>query len=110
MSGFILLAAASRQDAISIGLLTSMDTDLATLRDAVEAEWTSRSRYLQDAPPTLVNESINAVGGSIEPGSQASITALLVALLAYEDSMASRIVGRLGVTPKDLAAKLTNLT
>jgi ATP-dependent Clp protease ATP-binding subunit ClpA len=110
LSGFILLAAASGQDAGAIALLRSMNADLATLMNAVEVEWSSRSQYLQDAPPTLVNESINAVAGAIEPGSTASVTALLVAMLAYEDSMASRIVARLGVTPKQLASKLTNTT
>ncbi len=110
LSGFILLAAASGQDAVGIALLRSMNTNLATLINAVEAEWSSRSPYLQDAPPTLVNESINAVAGAIEPGSTASVTALLVAMLAYEGSMASRIVARLGVTPKRLASNLAHIT
>jgi ATP-dependent Clp protease ATP-binding subunit ClpA len=110
LSGFILLATASGQDAVAIALLRFMNTDLATLTNSVEAEWSSRSQYLQDAPPTLVNESINAVAGAIEPGGAASVTALLVAMLAYEDSMISRIVARLGVTPKQLASKLTNTT
>jgi len=110
LSGFILLAAASGQDAVGIALLVSMNTNLATLMNAVEAEWSSRSPYLQDAPPTLVNESINAVAGAIEPGSTASVTSLLVAMLAYEGSMASRIVARLGVTPKQLASNLAHIT
>jgi ATP-dependent Clp protease ATP-binding subunit ClpA len=106
ISGFILLSAASRQDAIAVRLLESMKTDIGTLTEAVDAEWKSRSQYFQDRPPTLVNESIGMVVGSIQEGGQASVEALIVAMLAYEDSMAVRVVTRLGIEPTVVAAAL----
>jgi hypothetical protein len=84
-----------------------MKSDLTALRNAVDAEWNSRSRYLQDRPPTLVNEAINAVTDSTQARGQAGVEDLIVAMLGYEDSMASRVVARLGVAPKDVINELS---
>jgi ATP-dependent Clp protease ATP-binding subunit ClpA len=106
LSGFILLAAASRPGPIAARLLESMKTDVVALRAAVDAEWASKSGHLQDRPPTLVNEAIRAVVNSTQGGGQAGVEALLAVLLGYEDSMATRVVARLGVDPKHVIAVL----
>jgi ATP-dependent Clp protease ATP-binding subunit ClpA len=109
VSGLILLAAASRDDSVSRRLLQAMKTDLATLTSAVDADWkASRSQFLLDRPVTLIKEAIFAVGDSTHAPVQAGVEDLIVAMLGYEDSMASRVVTRLGIAPEDVVTELSH--
>jgi ATP-dependent Clp protease ATP-binding subunit ClpA len=107
VSGLILLAAASREDSVSKRLRQAMETDLATLTSAVDAEWASRSQFLQDRPVTLIKDAINAAADSTQAHGLAGVEDLIVAMLGYEDSMASRVVARLGIAPKDVVNELS---
>jgi hypothetical protein len=108
VSGLIMLAAASKGDLFSAKLLNAMGTDLSGLVAAVDAEWSDRSRYLQDQPVTLVNEAINSTVAATPPNLHPSIETLLAATLGFDDSMASRVVRRLGVEPSSVATELNN--
>jgi len=109
VSGLILLAAASKGDAFSAKLLSAMRTDLSTLVAATDAEWSERSRYLQDEPATVVNEAINSTAAATPPNRHPGIETLLAAMLSFDKSMASRVVRRLGGVPDALAKQLNNL-
>jgi len=108
VSGLILLAAASRDDSVSKRLLQAMKTDLATLTSAVDADWkASRSQFLLDRPVTLIKEAINTVADATPAHAQAGVEDLIVAMLGYEESMASRVLARLGIAPKDVVTELS---
>jgi ATP-dependent Clp protease ATP-binding subunit ClpA len=106
VSGLILHAAANAGDRFSARLLEAMGTDLDTLNSAVDAEWSSRSRWLQDQPFSLLNEAFQKVAADSEPGTDLRLGTLLAAMLGYPDSMASRVLKRIGIEPAILAPRL----
>lgn len=106
ISGFILYAAAKAGDQFAAVLLEAMGCDLDRLAQATDAEWSGRSKYLQDRPTTLVNEAFQKVAGEAQPGSELRLSVLLAAMLAYPESMATRVAVRVGIEPKVLAERL----
>ena len=110
VSGLILYAAAVTGDAFATRLCEAMGCDLDRLGQAVDAEWSSRSPYLQDRPATLVNEAFQSVAsGAANTTLELRLPALLIAMLDYPDSMASRLARRLDVEPAVLARRLSEL-
>jgi len=110
VSGLILYAAAVAGDALAARICEAMGCDLERLGQAVDAEWSSRSPYLQDRPATLVNEAFQSVAsGAANPTLELRLPALLIAMLDYPDSMASRLASRLDVEPAVLARRLSDL-
>src|SRR6266850_8497699 len=110
VSGLILYEAAVAGDAFATRLCEAMGCDLDRLGQAVDAEWTSRSPYLQDRPATLVNEAFQSVAsGAANTTLELRLPALLIAMLDYPDSMASRLARRLDVEPAVLARRLSEL-
>ncbi len=108
VSGLILYAAARADDELAGSLVKAMSTELDTLGQAVDAEWSSRNRFLQDQPFTLVNEVFQSVASELGPGQQPRLSTFLAKVLGYPDSMASRVVRRLGVEPTDVALHLAS--
>jgi len=106
VSGLVLNAAANAGDSLSARLLEAMGTDLKTFNSAVDAEWSARSRWLQDQPFTLVNEAFQKVAANSEPGTDLRLETLLAVMLGYPDSMASRVVRRIGIEPEILAERI----
>jgi len=106
VSGLMPYAAANAGDQFSAALLGAIDADLDRLGAAVDDEWNARSKWLQDQPSTLLNEAFEAVAASAEPGAQLKLAALLAEILGHPDSMATRIVRRVGGDPKRLAEAL----
>jgi ATP-dependent Clp protease ATP-binding subunit ClpA len=106
VSGLILYAAANAGDRFSARLLEAMGTDLDTLNSAVDAEWSSRSVWLQDQPFSLLNEAFQKVVA--DSGTRLRLGTLLAATLGYPDSMASRVVKRIGIEPAILAPRLAS--
>jgi hypothetical protein len=106
ISGLIVYAAAKADDEFAFLLLEALGCDLHKLADAIDAEWAGRSEYLQDRPATLVNQAFNSLAAVAQPGSEFHLPALVAAMLAYPDSMASRVATRVGVDPKMLAERL----
>ena len=109
VSGLVLHMAAKAEDDFAARLLDAMGCDLSRLDQAVDAEWSARSPYMQDRPATLVNKAFNAVASEAQPDTELQLEALLVRMLSYPDSMASRVAARLGVEPHVLAQRLTEL-
>ena len=106
VSGLMLYAAANAGDQFSTALLALIDADLDTLSAAVDAEWNARSKWLQDQPFTLLNEAFEAVAATAQPDAQLKLSALLAEILGHPDSMATRIVRRVGGDPKRVAEAL----
>jgi len=110
VSGLILYAAAIAGDSFATRLCEAMGCDLDRLGQAVDAEWGSRSPVLQDRPATLVNEAFQSVAsGAANTTLELRLPALLIAMLGYPDSMASRLARRLDVEPAVLAGRLSEL-
>ena len=107
-SGLILAAAANANDDFADRLLRALNTNVEALNAAVDAEWSARATSLKDEPVTLLNESFHSVAAAALPEADLHLEALLANLLGYPDSMASRIVRRLGGDPIDVAARLSS--
>ena len=110
VSGLILYSAAKAGDNFSTALLEALDTDLDTLNAAIDTEWAERSAWTQDQPFTVVKESFQGVADESPPGAELHLLSLLVKMLEYPDSMASRVIKRMGVEPETLARRLTSET
>ena len=106
VSGFILLAAVSRGDEISKRLVSAIGAAPDAIAGAVEAEWQSASQHRQDVPATLVNQGINEVVNAQPITGRSMVERLIAVMLAHETSMASRVLGRLGIAPQDVAHRL----
>jgi len=106
VSGLLLRAAASAEGTLSARLLEALRTDIETLNAAVDAEWNSRSRWTQDQPFTIVKEAFEAVDRDSPTNSELHLDALLANMLRFPDSMASRVVRRLGGEPSAVAEHL----
>ncbi|SRR6266851_2250778 len=109
ISGLILHVAAKAQDDFAALLLDAVGGDLSRLDEAVDAEWSARSPFMQDRPATLVNEAFDAIASEAQPDTELQLAALLVRILSYPDSMASRVAVRVGVEPHVLAQRLTEI-
>ena len=110
VSGLILYAAAITGDTFATRLCEAMGCDLDRLGQAVDAEWSSRSPFLQDQPATLVNEAFQSVAsGAANTTLELRLPALLIAMLDYPESMASRLARRLDLEPAVLARRLSEL-
>ena len=107
ISGLILYAAAKAGEGFSEVLLEAMGCNLDQLTEAVESEWSARTRYRQDQPATLVNEAFQTVAAGMQPGTDLHLSALLAAMLSYPNAMASRLATRVGIEPLLLAERLT---
>jgi len=110
VSGLVLHAAATAGDHFSAALLGLIGVDVDALSAAVDAEWNAGSHRLQDQPPTLLNEALQAVAAAAQPDAQLDLASLLVELLAYPDSMATRIVRRVGADPNRVAEGLRRMS
>jgi ATP-dependent Clp protease ATP-binding subunit ClpA len=106
VSGLILYAAVKAGNDSAARLLNALGTDLDSLSKAVDDEWNARSAWMQDQPFTLLNEAFQAVAAESEPGTELHMTSLLVKLLGYPDSMASRLVRRVGGEPSVAAERI----
>ena len=106
MSGLLLCAAANSGGSLSARLLGALDTDLDTLKAAVDAEWSARSHRMQDQPFTVVREAFEAVERDSPPDSELHVDVLLANMLRFPDSMASRVARRVGIEPSAVAERL----
>ena len=105
-SGLVLLSVASAEDQLSQVLLRALGTDLVSLRSAVDAQWSEVSPWLLDQPISLVNAAMTAAVERVPASDEAGIEMLLTVLLEFNDSMASRLVTRLGGEPTTVARAL----
>jgi hypothetical protein len=109
-SGLVLHAAATADDQFSAALLGVIGVDLDALSAAVDVEWTARTKGHQDQPVTLVNQAFQAVAAAALPDAQLNLASLLVEIVAYPDSMATRVMRRVGADPNRVAEKLRGMT
>lgn len=109
VSGLVMYAAAKAGNDFAERLLGALGIDLASLTEAVDDEWGARSVWMQDQPFTLVREAIEAVAADAAPGEELHLLSLLSKFLGYPDSMASRVALRIGVEPRALANRLTEV-
>ena len=110
VSGLVLHAAATAGDQFSAALLGLIGVDLDALDAAVDAEWDAGSHRLQDQPPTLLNQAFQAVAAAAPPRMELDLASLLVEILAYPDSMATRVVRRVGADPNRVAEELRRVS
>jgi hypothetical protein len=106
VSGLLLYAAARTGGTLSSPLLEAMSTDIDTLNAAVDAEWNARLPWMQDQPFTVMKEAFEAVARDSPPDAELHLDALLAITLKFPDSMASRVVRRVGSEPSCVAERL----
>ena len=106
VSGLILYAGAKARDAFSSQLLEILGCDLDKLSDAVDAEWSAQPKWLQDQPVTLLRDAFQSVADGAPPDAELHLAWLLAEVLGYPDSMASRVIKRMGGEPAAVADSL----
>ena len=106
LSGDVLVAAWRDNTHVRERLAEHLPLELEALRQAYELELESRPPALQDDPPTLVSEAIAAAASRKSSSASVPLSTVLAEMFRVADSMASRIVRRLGLDNKQAATLL----